>query len=161
MVTPHSVCVVAPQVCWDDVRALWLAYGWDLGKGVPISSTGNAPITHWGAHGWLTVQEALDFTGRSRIVVPLGYGKGQVTSVLQQLRIVEGDVETDHGGLSFPNKVADCSIDRKHNDGSLTKRFHFDAVLATRGLQVIEPDLLEDLSLKENVESRRTVLEAG
>lgn len=153
-VTPHSVCIVAPQARWDDIRSLWQAYGYELGDGVEMSPTGNAPTTHRGAHMWLTVQQALDFTGRPSIIVPAGYNLWQVASVLQQFRVVENGVETDHGGPPPATKAANCSIDFKPNGGTLTKRQHFDAVLATRGWQVIESDPLSGLAA-ETISTRR------
>lgn len=153
-IAPHSVCIVAPQAHWDDIKALWLAYGYDLGDGVEMSPTGNAPITHRGAHMWLTVQEALDFTGRPSIVIPPGYNMGQVVSVLQQFRVIENGVEIDQGGPPPASKAANCSIDFKPNGGTLTKRAHFDAVLATRGWQVIETDLPLALSASETLARR-------
>jgi hypothetical protein len=97
---------------------------------------------------WLTDQEALDFTGRPDIVVPDGYNRGQVVSVLAQLRIRVSGVDTDHGGPPPGNKPSACSIDYPDAGRNLDKRAHFDRVLSDRNLvEIFEP--LESLAAIE------------
>ena len=137
-VAPHSVCIIAPQARWDAIRALWQAYGYELGDGVEMSPTGNTPVTHRGAHMWLTVQQALDFTGRPSVIVPAGYNLGQVISVLQQIRIIDNGSETDHGGPPPANKPSRCSIDYLSGGFNLNKRAHFNQVSSDSNIQPIE-----------------------
>ena len=135
MVTaPHSVCVVAPQALWDQIREFWQSQGYELGSGVPLSATGEEPFTHRGAHMWLTADQAQLFTLRQTPgSYANGYTFGQATACMAQFRARNNGQNINHGAI--PDAARTGRISLNDDDGAhLTKRAFFDQLLSDNGL---------------------------
>lgn len=50
----NSQIVIVPEARWSVLRAWYLTQGFEIGDGVPLSVSGNAPATHRAFHSWMT-----------------------------------------------------------------------------------------------------------
>lgn len=138
---PHSVVIVAAQAQWDAIRDFFASQGYELGDGVPMSADGNEPITHRGAHMWLTENEAQLFTLRQTPQsYENGYTFGQATACMAQFRAKANGANINHGAT--PNASRTGRLFLNLDDGARpTKREFFDEVATDSGVQDIEGEI--------------------
>lgn len=119
---PHSMVVVCPVANRDNLEALGQAVGVDGVLSVPLSATGSEPATHYSGHGWVSPEFAALMTGQAYPdPMPDGITTEQIDAILGACVV---------------------SIDPVVDEQVLTKREHFDHVIAGAGLSVVEPEMV-------------------
>lgn len=151
--TPHSVTIIAPIARFAQIRDFLASQGYELGDGVPMSSDGNEPATHLGAHMWLTAAEARTFTLRDLPARFLdGYTLTQARACMRQFKARNDGSNINYGATPDGSRTARIFL---NTDGGarVTKRALFDQVAADVGVQPIES--VEPLSLDQASLQRR------
>ena len=131
MKAQHSVVLICPQGKAAELRDLLEpALGYTFGSGVKLSATGNLPVTHRGAHFWTDGPLKEKLKGERDIlsewITENGYTPAQVKNWIRNNVTISQDPVVDEG---------------TENERTLTKREHFNHVIAGLGLQVIVEEL--------------------
>ena len=110
----NSLVVVWPAALTASVQALNSALGYDSGAGIPLFTSGGEPPTHRGLHTWATPEYVAIATGQA-IPDPLpdGVTAQDITDLLAAITV---------------------SVDPVSEGVTLTKRAHFEHVIAGLGL---------------------------
>ena len=133
MKAQHSMVIVGPNPQVQNFKdTVGVAFGYDFGfgnKSIRPDNPGNGPGTHSGLHGWVDSNFKDFMTGE----------KVKSAEELAELGLTQGDVSA---AMSSCTVSFDPVVDEgTENERTLTKREHFNHVLAGLGLQVIVEEL--------------------
>lgn len=130
----HSLVTIVPAASKDDTRAFIKALDdYEIGLGVPLSTSGQEPTTHYGSHAWVTPEHATKVSGEKSPRLSKRYRRAEIDKLREPT--IEGMSRKQVNDARAKMVV---SRDRS----GLSTRAHFDTVLVEQGLRTIQEESL-------------------